>query len=496
MRQLGEGGAGEVFLAEHIRLGYMRAVKRVKKTHPAYGQLMKEADILKCLKHSSIPEIYDVEEDEAYSYIIMEYVEGQSLRALCLEQGHIMEHDIVLICLQICEVFQLLHSAEQSILYLDLKPANVIVKMDKIKIIDFGTAKKTNSKEDISKKDISMGTKGFAAPEQYRPAGADRQSDIYGLGNLMLFMATGCKNPAGLHVLEESRDYGDSFKQVIFQCLKYNKAERFETIDQVCKSLLALQTEGDTQESLSDTSTIIAFAGVQHRCGVTHICTLLTEYLCSCGQRAVYVEAGKKRDIHSLVQKEGKGEYPVLCGEPQRLREKYREYRWFLCDYGAYKEAEESFWRQDILCFITGCRPWELGFWEEAEKEVLKRTVCNGREFSGRVYFLANLVSGREFFQLAGKRKITCLKMPYRDRVQKEDTELSVLLGRILKRSIHERDIRCRKRKGKTKEGTSENSLFGRCRTWCRSDTYRYFAGRIFRRKKRGTDTISGGQSS
>lgn len=489
--QLGKGGTGSVFLAEHIRLGYFRAIKRVNKCHPAYRQLMQEADILKSLKHPCIPVIYDVEEDAAYSYLVMEYIKGLSLKDLFLRQGHIKEEGVVLICLQICEVFLLLHSAEQSILYLDLKPDNIIVEESKITLVDFGSATKTNNR----KERLSMGTKGFAAPEQYDLGCTDRRSDVYGLGNLMLFMATGLSNPAGLHCLEESKDYSGSFKQTVFQCLKYNKAERFETIDQVREKLLALRPGKRVEKAPSPgTSITVAFAGVQPRCGVTHICLLLTEYLCRRGWRAVYVEAGRKKDIFMLCQKENGRPYPVLCGEPKRLREKYRDYEVFICDYGAYQEAGEGFWQEDRICLVTGARAWELAYWEEAEKEVLQRGFYEKEENKGRFCFLVNLIGAKEFFRQVKERKTGCLRMPYRDSVSEEDRELSRILEMLLKRSLYERDICYRKGKTKEDKEASKDSLSDWRGTWRRSYPYRYFTGRIFRRKKRGPDAVSGGQ--
>lgn len=88
-----------------------------------------------------------------------------------------------------------------------------------------------------------MGTRGFAAPEQYQLNGADEQSDIYGLGSLMLFMASGLSGSKGLKCLEKAEDYSEAFKQTVFQCLKYNKTERFETINQVKECLSALEPE-------------------------------------------------------------------------------------------------------------------------------------------------------------------------------------------------------------------------------------------------------------
>lgn len=475
--QLGEGGTGSVFLAEHIRLKYFRAIKRIRKSHPAYEQLMQEADILKDLIHPGIPQIYDVEEDGEYSYIVMEYVKGLSLKDLCLKQGRIREAEIIKICLQICEVFQLLHSAEQPILYLDLKPGNIIVEESKIKIIDFGAAKKTGE----NRNSISMGTRGFAAPEQYTLEGVDRQSDIYGLGNLMLFMAVNAVGAAGLKLLEAEKEYSRAFKELVFQCLKYNKAERMETIDQIAERLLLLNPkEGEGLPDREGASVVAAFAGVQPRCGVTLICLMLTEYLCRQGQKAVYVEAGNKKDVQRLYLRESSWTCPILCGEPEHLKNKYQEYEVFVCDYGVYQEAGEAFWEKDTVCLVTGARPWEMELWESAEKEILRRKFHEKDGRKRQLYFLVNLISAREFFSLVKEKKISCLRMPYREKVLEEDKELSELAERLFKRSFYE------------EKGTkaSKNSLFGWCRTWCRSNPYRYFTGRIFRRKKRGTNAV------
>jgi serine/threonine protein kinase len=78
------------------------------------------------------------------------------------DDSPISENEIIIICSQICEVFQLLHSSEYPILYLDLKPGNIILKDLKVKVIDFGTARRG----DGSRESVSMGTRGFAAPEE------------------------------------------------------------------------------------------------------------------------------------------------------------------------------------------------------------------------------------------------------------------------------------------------------------------------------------------
>src|SRR5699024_467062 len=131
----------DVFLAEHIKLKDLRAIKRIRKDHILHGNLLKEAYILKNLRHSCIPIIYDFEEDDHYSYIIEQYIKGQSLQQFLGQWvGKVKESTIVEIGIQICDLLQYLYSLENPILYLDLQPNNIIISEEKVKLIDFGAS--------------------------------------------------------------------------------------------------------------------------------------------------------------------------------------------------------------------------------------------------------------------------------------------------------------------------------------------------------------------
>ena len=99
-----------------------------------------EVTSLRNLKHPNIPIIYDIEEDEDYYYIIEEFIEGESLRAYRLNHGFITESKVLDFTIQLCDVIDTLHSSKESILYLDLKPNNIIICKDVLKLIDFGAA--------------------------------------------------------------------------------------------------------------------------------------------------------------------------------------------------------------------------------------------------------------------------------------------------------------------------------------------------------------------
>lgn len=180
LKLLANGSGGEVFLAEHKALGERRIIKRLLKCRPFYEERKKEAHTLKLLHHPAIPRIYDIEEDEAACYIIEEDMGGETLndflfRQKCLPTSFISHYSI-----QLCEIIEYLH--QNGILYLDVKPENIMVCGDKLSLIDFGGAiKKTGYAGAV------FGTQGYAAPEQYTGT-AEERSDVYGIGCVMAAM--------------------------------------------------------------------------------------------------------------------------------------------------------------------------------------------------------------------------------------------------------------------------------------------------------------------
>ena len=185
---LGEGNSSKVFLAVHRKLNTYRAVKCVKKTQSGQPQLLLEADILKNLKHPGIPTIYDVEEDDKNYYIIEEYIQGQSLEAFVLHQDCISIDTAVHMMLQICDVIKYLHDQKpEPVIYQDLKPEHIILCGKRVVLIDFGISSYITSNGNTFQ---NFGTEGFAPPEKYQGMACDIQTDIYGIGKILAFLAS------------------------------------------------------------------------------------------------------------------------------------------------------------------------------------------------------------------------------------------------------------------------------------------------------------------
>jgi len=194
---LGEGGMSCVYLAADGRLGgKCWAVKEMtpsgtpEEQAEMKCQFDREAEILCRLNHPNLPRVADHFQEEGRNYLVMEYVEGETLFDL-LEKaaGFLAEETLRDWGVQLCEALDYLHRQSPPIIYRDIKPKNIILMPDgKIKLIDFGIARLFDLQK-ISDT-IIIGTPGFASPEQYGRGQTDARSDIYSLGATLYNLAT------------------------------------------------------------------------------------------------------------------------------------------------------------------------------------------------------------------------------------------------------------------------------------------------------------------
>lgn len=345
-----------VYLTKHIMLNCYRIIKKIKKISIMSQTFFNEVNSLKNLRHPNIPVIYDTEEDNDFYYIIEEFIEGESLRTYRFNQKIILESKIINFAIQLCDVIDALHSRKESILYLDLKPDNLIVCNEVLKLIDFGTA---ILEQDVSLKRISYGTKGYAAPEQYNLNKIDKRSDIYGIGSVLYFLITGCSfkdTKEDSSICETLPIYSNCIKLIIMRCLKNAPSQRFQTIKQLKNQLEHLQ-----QLQLSITPFRFVVAGADRRMGTTHFAMLLTDYLNHYIGNALYIETENKGVLHSIKTNSGEQlKFPAVSGSPEQIIDKYVGYQFYICDCGVWTEQKEKGWKYDAIFLTVGCKPWEM----------------------------------------------------------------------------------------------------------------------------------------
>ncbi|OEF99452.1 hypothetical protein BHF71_09070 [Vulcanibacillus modesticaldus] len=236
---LGSGGMGTVYLAEDLRLkGKLWAIKEIIIQKDSYQQFIDEAKILVSLDHPHLPKIVDYypENKYGYSYLVMDYVNGQTLNSIFKQKGNFLSLEkVIKYLLQICDLFDYLHNQQPvPIIYRDLKPANIMIdEQDNVRLIDFGIAR--NYKDGKQIDTVQMGTVGFAAPEQFSNHQTDQRSDIFSLGAVIYFLLSNGKH---YYSTQKPLDYyrndlPEEFVRVVKRMLMINPNKRYQNILEV-----------------------------------------------------------------------------------------------------------------------------------------------------------------------------------------------------------------------------------------------------------------------
>ncbi|MCL2487092.1 MAG: serine/threonine protein kinase [Oscillospiraceae bacterium] len=242
---IGKGGTSCVYLAENLRLHNYCALKEVYKNNSGLiggtrGGLIAEAAILIRLRHTGLPVIHDIFEDDRSYFVVMEYIEGHSLNRILETAGPRPEADVIRWGRQLCGVLQYLHTQPQPIIYRDMKPGNIMLKNDgNVTLIDFGAAReyKTAGTGDTA----YLGTHGYAAPEQYGSGQTDARTDIYYLGMTLYHLATGRDPrlpPYKIQPIREIDPYlSKKLERVIQKCTQPDPGTRYQTAEELSREL-------------------------------------------------------------------------------------------------------------------------------------------------------------------------------------------------------------------------------------------------------------------
>ncbi len=265
IEKLGAGGMGEVYLAEDLELERKVAIKflpqHLTKDKENVERFKREAKAAASLNHPNIITIYEIAQDNDQTFIVMEYVDGQSLRTK-MDKGISDLDEIITITIQICEGLHEAHKAE--IVHRDIKPENILIdKNDRVKILDFGLAKLKGVIK-LTKEPSTLGTINYMSPEQARGEDVDHRTDIWSLGVVLYEMLTGklpfkgeyeqaviytILNEQPRAIVELRKALPADLVAVINECLNKDMNSRFNSISDILNILLKMNHKSQRREN-------------------------------------------------------------------------------------------------------------------------------------------------------------------------------------------------------------------------------------------------------
>lgn len=273
---IGSGGMSEVYRAHCHKLNRDVAIKLLKKEFCSDEEFVRkfkyEAQAAAALNHPNIVNIYDVVDEEELHYIVMELVDGITLKEYILQKGKLGISEAVGIATQVARGIGAAH--ERRIIHRDVKPQNMILSRDgKVKVADFGIARAVSSQTVSSQ---AMGSVHYISPEQAKGEFTDERSDIYSLGVTLYEMLTGRLPFQGdtavsvaLSHIEETMtppsvynpDIPAGLEKIILKCCAKDPEARYQNVDALIADMKAVQERpdelppGTASEAASDGST-------------------------------------------------------------------------------------------------------------------------------------------------------------------------------------------------------------------------------------------------
>lgn len=266
IRTIGEGGMANVYLAYDTILDREVAVKILRGDLAGDEKFVKrfqrEAKAASSLNHPNIVEMYDVGEDDGNYFLVMEFVDGRTLKSLVKKRGALSLTEVIDIMLQLTS--GIAHAHDSYLIHRDLKPQNVLMLEDgRAKITDFGIAVALNSTE-LTQTNSVMGSVHYLPPEQANGGGASVKSDIYSLGILMYELLIGKLPFKGENAVEiaikhmkepipsvrsQNESIPQSIENIILKACAKNPKNRYDSVNEMHEDLKNALNEDQINQS-------------------------------------------------------------------------------------------------------------------------------------------------------------------------------------------------------------------------------------------------------
>jgi len=332
-----------------------RAVLRV--TESGSGEnATTENEMLAKLDHPAIPKTLGVWTHNGRGYLVREYFDGDDLHTYIRKHGVLSREMLTDVTLRLCDVLGYIHNQNPAVIHRDIKPENIIIaEKNSVRLIDFGIAR--DFRQEADKDTQIAGTRPYMAPEQFGSEQTDNRADIYSLGVVMIYIATGKTDKQNLRTIYPYKE----LVSVIEKCIKKDRDQRFTTVVQLKQRILWLRRK-ITQKILM-CSGLCAIIAVAFAMGF------------SIGQEQGYIngfakgqeqgyenglvvgqEQGYKSGVASIM------DTPAVIGQPfteEKLNESVTFDSWYLdmaIRAALNKEPGETIYRSDIVTRVDDIR--------------------------------------------------------------------------------------------------------------------------------------------
>ena len=258
IEELGRGGMGRVYKALDTEVNEKVAIKLIKPEIAADKKTIErfrnELKFARKIRHKNVCQMFDLNKEEGYYYITMEYVAGEDLKGLIKKMGQLSAGQAISITKQICDGLEEAHKL--GVVHRDLKPQNIMIdKEGDARIMDFGIARSLEGKS-ITGAGVMIGTPDYMSPEQVDGKETDQRSDIYSLGIILYEMVTGQtpfegdtpftigvkhKSEAPKPPKELNEQIPDNLNQVMLRCLEKDKDNRYQSTGELRSELINIE---------------------------------------------------------------------------------------------------------------------------------------------------------------------------------------------------------------------------------------------------------------
>lgn len=270
--EIGKGGTGVIYLGYHLRLQKQVVIKRIKENLAGRIKVRAEADILKKLHHTYLPQVYDFLEVGNEVYTVMEYISGYDLQFYINQKYTFPETTLRLWLEQMCEVLDYLHTRRPQIFHSDIKPGNIMITQEgNICLIDFNISIDGEITKDVQGISIN-----YASPEQFQKAtnklngksssiAVDERMDIYSTGAVFYSLMTGllpnAKSGIPYSLMQLDVPYSDGFKAIVEKATEQNPSKRFRNAKEMEKAIQHIEKMSPKYRKLSRLQMSIGFGG-------------------------------------------------------------------------------------------------------------------------------------------------------------------------------------------------------------------------------------------